>query len=59
MGELRDLIGIYGAIDQAVAEEPERRRRVARLLRVYGRSDVRWFDEFVRWTEDLREDDSA
>lgn len=54
MGETKDLIGIYGAIDRAVAEEPERRARAARLLPVYAKPDVRWFDEFEAWADEKR-----
>ena len=45
MGEIRDLIGIHGAIDRAVADDPERRAAVSRLLPVYRDPDVRWFDD--------------
>ncbi len=56
MGELRDLIGIYGAIDRKVAEDAERRAAVSNLLWLY-REPVRWFDDFVAWTQELRQDD--
>ncbi len=58
MGELRDLIGIYGAIDRQVAKESEARADVSRLVHVYGEGDVppQWFDDFERWTEELRTD---
>jgi hypothetical protein len=56
MGETRDLIGIYGAVDRAAADDPEARARVARLLPPYLDPDLRWFDEFEAWTEDKREE---
>jgi hypothetical protein len=56
MGELADLIGIYGAIDRKVAEDDDRRAAVSNLLWLY-REPVRWFDEFEAWTQDLRQDD--
>jgi hypothetical protein len=49
LGETGGLIGIYGAVDRAVAQDPERRDGVARLLPVYRDPDVRWFDEFEEW----------
>jgi hypothetical protein len=56
MGEIRNLIGIYGAIDRVVDEDAGRRTDVSRLLPVYGRDkDVRWFDEFDRYTREHRE----
>lgn len=56
MGETRDLVGIYGAVDRAAAGDPEARDRVARLLPAYLDPDFRWFDEFEAWTEEKRED---
>jgi hypothetical protein len=51
MGELRDLIAIYGEIDRAVAADGSARERVASLLPAYGaEDDVRWYDDFVSWT---------
>ena len=41
MGEISDLIGIYGAIDRAVAEDADARRGVAGCSRVYRDPDVR------------------
>ena len=56
MGETRDLIGIYGAVDRAAADDPETRARVARLLPLYLDPDLRWFDDFEAWTEHKREE---
>jgi hypothetical protein len=56
MSETRDLIGIYGAVDRAAADDAETRARVARLLPLYRDPDLRWFDEFEAWTERKREE---
>lgn len=58
MGEIEDLIGIYGAIDRAVAEDSERRAPVSRLLPPYRTAEVHWFDDFVAWTIEQRDDAS-
>jgi hypothetical protein len=50
MGELRELVGVHGAVDRAVAADPDRRADVARLLPIYRNPDARWFDEFEAWT---------
>jgi len=52
LGEISDLIGIYGEIDDAVAEEPALRARVARLLPIYGDGDPRWFRDFNEWAKE-------
>jgi hypothetical protein len=60
MGEISDLIGIYGAIEGAVLSDPERRAAVAQVLPIYGDArvqdvdDFRWFDQLVDWTRDER-----
>lgn len=59
MSETRDLIGIYGAIDRAVANDPSLRDSVARLLPIYANEDVRWFDTFEKWTLEKREQAGA
>jgi hypothetical protein len=58
MSEISDLVGIYGAIDQAIADDQDLRARVARLIPVYRDPEVRWFDEFVAWTLELRQEES-
>lgn len=61
MGETSDLIGIYGAIDRAVAADAGRRAPVSRLLPAYRRagSDAHWFDDFERWTNRKRAEDAG
>lgn len=54
MGELHDLIGIHGAIDRAVAADPERRASVSQLLPVYQRDGAPWFDDFAAWIDEKR-----
>jgi hypothetical protein len=58
MGEIRDLVGIFGAIDRAAAADAHVRQAVGRLLPLYRRSDVRWFDDFEAWTKELRSEQS-
>jgi hypothetical protein len=58
MGEISDLIGIYGAIERAVVSDPERRAAVAQVLPIYGDETVedvdefKWFDELEDWTRE-------
>jgi hypothetical protein len=57
MGEISDLIGIYGAIEAAAISDPERRAAVANVLPIYGddsleAADLAWFDQFVAWAEE-------
>jgi hypothetical protein len=54
VGEISDLVGIYGAIDRAIADDPDLRDRVASRLPIYHDSDVRWFDAFEAWTRELQ-----
>jgi hypothetical protein len=61
MSETRDLIGLYGAIDRAVEQEPGRRDPVSRLLPIYEREkpdEVHWFERLAAWTDRKREDTS-
>src|SRR4051794_96033 len=58
MGEIRDLVGIFGAIDRTAAADSHVREAVGRLLPLYRRSDVRWFDDFEAWTKELRPEES-
>jgi hypothetical protein len=55
MGETSDLIAIYGAVDKAVQEHPDRRAAVARVLPLYRRPAVHWFDQFEQWMHDRQE----
>ena len=41
MGEITDLIGIYGAIEAAVISDAERRTAVAQVLPIYGDEPAR------------------
>jgi hypothetical protein len=58
MGEISDLIGLYGAIETAVVSDPERRTAVAQVLPVYGDvagddvDDLKWFEQLEAWTRD-------
>jgi hypothetical protein len=58
MGEIRDLVGIFGAVDRAAAADPAVRAKLGRVLPLYRRSDVRWFDDFEAWTKELRSEES-
>jgi hypothetical protein len=58
MGEIRDLVGIFGAVDREAAADSSVRARVGRVLPLYRRSDVRWFDDFEAWTKELRPEHS-
>jgi hypothetical protein len=55
MSESRDLIGIYGAIDEA---DDEQRSAAGRMVRTFGDPDLRWFGALVRWAEEQRSDHS-
>jgi hypothetical protein len=57
MSELTDLIALHGAIDQKLDNDADARARVARLLPLYQDPDLRWFDEFAAWTDELRTGD--
>lgn len=58
MSEMRDLVAIFGAIDQRLVDSPqETREHVALLLPRYRDPDVQWYDELVRWVLDHRESD--
>ena len=59
MGEIRDLIGIYGEIDHAVLGETDRRRQVSRLFPYYDDPEFSWFKDFERWTYDRRGADGS
>jgi hypothetical protein len=57
MGEISDLIGIYGAIEAAVINNPARRAAVAEVLPIYGddtlrAADLEWFEQFDTWATD-------
>ena len=58
MGEISDLIGIYGAVDRAVAGHPDLRAEVSRVLPIYNDhprdTAPHWFDEFEQWARERR-----
>src|SRR3954453_9047748 len=58
MGEISDLIGIYGAVDRAVAAHPDLRAEVSRVLPIYNDHPrdpaPHWFDEFEQWANERR-----
>jgi hypothetical protein len=54
MSEHEDLIGVYGAIDRAVAENLTLASQVAPFLGAYRDTRaIRWFDEFEAWNREL------
>jgi hypothetical protein len=59
MGEISDLIGVYGDIDLAVVSFPERRAAVAQILPAYESEEaVGWFARFEDWTVRKRKEQS-
>ncbi len=50
MSELRDMVAIYGAIDQRLVESPERRNDVAELIPQCSQGAPRWYEDLVQWT---------
>jgi hypothetical protein len=51
MSETDAIVGIYGAVDRAVQEDPQARARVATLLKQYKDPQFHWFDEFQKWLD--------
>jgi hypothetical protein len=49
MTELAALVGIYGAIDQVVQEDPDLRTAVSQLLPLYADPELQWYDKFDAW----------
>src|SRR4051794_30593231 len=54
MRETSDLVGIYGAVDVAVAGDLDRRAAVAQLLPAYRDPEFHWFAEFDEWVREKR-----
>jgi hypothetical protein len=52
--ELDAIVGIYGAVDEAVQSDSDARARVAQLLPPYRDPDVHWYGDFVRWLSEER-----
>jgi hypothetical protein len=51
MTEIQDLLGIYGAIDRAIVDDPSLAEVAAPFLAPYrGGAAAGWYDEFLRWT---------
>jgi hypothetical protein len=49
MNETAAIIGLYGAVDEAVREDPVRRAAVARLLPQYADEKFAWYEDFKEW----------
>src|SRR5919197_6533530 len=49
ISEISDIVGIHGAVDEAVQVDPDLRVGVSRLLPVYEDRDVSWFRDFQDW----------
>jgi len=49
MAETHAIVGVYGAIDRAVQNDPQARASVATLLDQYKDPRFHWFDEFQKW----------
>lgn len=56
MNETAAIVGLYGAVDEAVRENAERREAVARLLPQYRHEDFGWFQEFRNWLAASRDE---
>jgi hypothetical protein len=54
MGEISDLVGVYGAVDTTVEDNGDRRAPVARIVPLYEHEDVHWFRDFDAWTRGRR-----
>lgn len=55
MNETAAIVGLYGAVDEAVRENAARREAVARLLPQYADEDFSWYEEFKGWVASSRE----
>lgn len=49
MSEIDGLVGIYGAVDNAVQGDEAARAAVARLLPLYQDPSLSWYQEFEEW----------
>ncbi len=54
MKETAAIVGLYGAVDEAVREDATRREAVARLLSQYEDDDFSWYQEFKEWVTTSR-----
>ena len=57
MSELTDLMAVYGAVDEAVVRDPDRRARVAELVPIYAEGGGGWYDDFRKWAMEKGADD--
>ncbi len=49
MNETAAIVGIYGAVDEAVREDASRRDAVARLIPQYADPNFSWYEDFQTW----------
>jgi hypothetical protein len=56
MAETDSIVGIYGAIDDAVQKDRAARERLAEVLPQYRNPELHWYDDFKEW---LAGDDGA
>jgi hypothetical protein len=49
MKETAAIVGLYGAVDEAVRENPVQREAVARLLPQYADEEFAWYEDFREW----------
>lgn len=54
MSETDGLVGIYGAVDNAVQTDAESRAQVSRLLPLYQDPELHWYDDFEAWLKQAR-----
>ncbi len=56
MSEIEAIVGIYGAVDDAVRSDRELRSAVSRLLPLYRDPKLHWYDDFEAWLKRNRRD---
>jgi hypothetical protein len=49
MAETDSIVGIYGAIDDAVQQDRAARERLAEVLPQYRNPELHWYDDFKEW----------
>jgi hypothetical protein len=55
MNETAAIVGLYGAVDEAVREDSTHRDAVARLLPQYADDEFSWYEDFTKWVDASRE----